>query len=37
MDFDLTQEQRAFQSTARQFARDEMMPHDPGRIDDRGL
>jgi len=27
MDFDLTQEQRAFQSTARQFARDEMMPH----------
>jgi alkylation response protein AidB-like acyl-CoA dehydrogenase len=27
MDFDLTEEQRAFQSTARQFARDEMMPH----------
>jgi len=27
MDFDLTQEQRAFQSTARQFARDEMMPY----------
>ena len=27
MDFNLTQEQRAFQSTARQFARDEMMPH----------
>ncbi len=26
MDFDLTEEQRAFQSTARQFARDEMMP-----------
>src|SRR5690242_15559907 len=27
MDFELTQEQQAFQSTARQFARDEMMPH----------
>ena len=27
MDFDLTEEQRAFQATARQFARDEMMPH----------
>src|SRR3979409_2320899 len=27
MDFDLTEEQRAFQSTARQFARDEMIPH----------
>ncbi len=27
MDFNLTEEQRAFQSTARQFARDEMMPH----------
>ena len=27
MDFELTEEQRAFQSTARQFARDEMMPH----------
>jgi hypothetical protein len=26
MDFDLTEEQRAFQATARQFARDEMMP-----------
>jgi len=26
MDFDLTEEQYAFQSTARQFARDEMMP-----------
>jgi alkylation response protein AidB-like acyl-CoA dehydrogenase len=26
MDFSLTEEQRAFQSTARQFARDEMMP-----------
>jgi alkylation response protein AidB-like acyl-CoA dehydrogenase len=26
MDFDLTEEQQAFQSTARQFARDEMMP-----------
>ncbi len=27
MDFSLTDEQRAFQSTARQFARDEMMPY----------
>ena len=27
MDFTLTEEQRAFQATARQFARDEMMPH----------
>jgi len=27
MDFHLTEEQGAFQSTARQFARDEMMPH----------
>ena len=27
MDFQLSEEQRAFQSTARQFARDEMMPH----------
>jgi alkylation response protein AidB-like acyl-CoA dehydrogenase len=27
MDFTLTEEQRAFQSTARAFARDEMMPH----------
>ena len=27
MDFNLTEEQRAFQATARQFARDEMMPH----------
>jgi len=27
MDFDLTEEQRAFQSTARAFARDEMMPY----------
>jgi hypothetical protein len=27
MNFDLTEEQRAFQATARQFARDEMMPH----------
>jgi len=26
MDFDLTEDQRAFQATARQFARDEMMP-----------
>ncbi len=27
MDFDLTEEQRAFQATARQFAQYEMMPH----------
>ncbi|HET9618129.1 MAG TPA: acyl-CoA dehydrogenase family protein [Pseudolabrys sp.] len=27
MDFSLTEEQRAFQATARAFARDEMMPH----------
>ncbi len=27
MDFELSEEQRAFQSTARAFARDEMMPH----------
>jgi alkylation response protein AidB-like acyl-CoA dehydrogenase len=27
MDFSLTEDQRAFQATARQFARDEMMPH----------
>ena len=27
MDFELTEEQRAFQSTARDFAREEMMPH----------
>ena len=27
MDFELTEDQRAFQATARQFARDEMMPH----------
>ena len=27
MDFELTEDQRAFQSTARDFARDEMMPH----------
>jgi len=27
MDFTLTDEQRAFQATARQFAREEMMPH----------
>src|SRR5258708_23894372 len=26
MDFDLTEDQRAFQATARQFARDEMAP-----------
>jgi len=30
VDFGLTEEQRAFQSTARQFARDEMMPHARG-------
>jgi alkylation response protein AidB-like acyl-CoA dehydrogenase len=27
MDFDFTEDQRAFQATARSFARDEMMPH----------
>jgi alkylation response protein AidB-like acyl-CoA dehydrogenase len=27
VDFDLSDDQRAFQATARQFARDEMMPH----------
>ena len=27
MDFDLTEDQRAFQATARQFAREAMMPH----------
>jgi alkylation response protein AidB-like acyl-CoA dehydrogenase len=27
MDFDLSEDQRAFQATARQFARDEMAPH----------
>src|SRR3974390_2439485 len=27
MDFDLTEEQRAFQTTAREFAQKEMMPH----------
>ncbi len=27
MDFDLTEDQRAFQATARQFARDSMMPN----------
>jgi alkylation response protein AidB-like acyl-CoA dehydrogenase len=27
LDFDLTEDQRAFQSTARAFAQDEMMPH----------
>jgi alkylation response protein AidB-like acyl-CoA dehydrogenase len=27
MNFELTEEQQAFQSTARQFARDDMMPH----------
>ena len=26
MDFDLTEEQRAFQATAREFARNDMMP-----------
>jgi alkylation response protein AidB-like acyl-CoA dehydrogenase len=30
MDFDLTDEQRAFQDTARQFAGDEWLPHAPG-------
>ncbi len=30
MDFELTEEQRAFQATARQFARDEMMPQARG-------
>src|SRR3954470_22016571 len=27
MDFELTEDQRAFQTTARSFAREEMMPH----------
>src|SRR5437588_4980849 len=30
MDFDLSDEQRAFQETARQFAREEWLPHAPG-------
>jgi alkylation response protein AidB-like acyl-CoA dehydrogenase len=30
MDFDLSDEQRAFQDTARDFARDEWLPHAPG-------
>jgi len=30
MDFTLSDEQRAFQETARQFARDEWLPHAPG-------
>lgn len=30
MDFDLTDDQRAFQETARQFAQDEWLPHAPG-------
>jgi len=30
MDFTLTEEQRAFQATARQFAREQMMPHARG-------
>ena len=30
MDFDLSDEQRAFQDTARQFAQDEWLPHAPG-------
>jgi alkylation response protein AidB-like acyl-CoA dehydrogenase len=30
MDFDLTDEQRAFQETARDFARSEWLPHAPG-------
>ena len=29
MDFELSEDQRAFQATARNFARDEMMPHAP--------
>ena len=30
MDFDLSDEQRAFQETAREFAREEWLPHAPG-------
>jgi alkylation response protein AidB-like acyl-CoA dehydrogenase len=30
MDFDLSDEQRAFQDTARQFAQEEWLPHAPG-------
>src|ERR1700674_1832198 len=30
MDFDLSDEQRAFEGTARQFAQDEWLPHAPG-------
>src|SRR5689334_16728864 len=30
MDFDLSDDQRAFQETARQFARDEWLPYAPG-------
>jgi alkylation response protein AidB-like acyl-CoA dehydrogenase len=30
MDFDLSEEQRAFEATARQFALDEWLPHAPG-------
>ena len=30
MDFDLTEDQRAFQETAREFARSEWLPHAPG-------
>src|SRR5580765_4465999 len=30
MDFDLSDEQRAFEETARQFAKDEWLPHAPG-------
>lgn len=30
MDFDLSDDQRAFQETARQFAQDEWLPHAPG-------
>ena len=33
MDFDLSDEQRAFQDTARQFARDEWLPHAAGPDD----
>ena len=34
MDFELTEEQRAFQATARAFAREEMMPHVRGWDED---
>src|SRR5260370_942603 len=32
MDFDLSDEQRAFEATARQFARDEWLPYAPGWV-----